>query len=260
MIAVIDDDESILDSTRQLLRSAGHRVSTFDSAESFLDSGLIEKPTCVILDVKMPGIDGLELQRRMNDSDEGVPIVFLSAHDDARTRQRAVQGGAVDFLNKPFEASTLLATIETALSLAATTSATRIVHFGKEDLYRVMVLRQAGYKVQTCSSVAELMHAFESGTLVALICISEGTEPPPSEALMIAKTNCLAPVILFRSTSRTYSDFRFDLEIEPLTPPDRWLSEIERILAATKQLHQLHTIRNDGTRLNRSAMAAPQDS
>jgi len=116
MISVVDDDESIRDSTKTLLRSAGHQVTTFASGELFLDSGAVAETECIILDVRMPGMDGLELQRRLNASNAGVPIIFVTAHDDATSRRSAIEAGAVDFLSKPFEANALVATVQTALA------------------------------------------------------------------------------------------------------------------------------------------------
>jgi CheY-like chemotaxis protein len=116
MISVVDDDESIRDSTKTLLRSAGYQVVTFASAELFWDSGAIHETECIILDVRMPGMDGLELQQRLNASHAGVPIIFVTAHDDAGSRRLAIEAGAVDFLIKPFEASALMTTVDTALT------------------------------------------------------------------------------------------------------------------------------------------------
>jgi two-component system, LuxR family, response regulator FixJ len=116
MISIVDDDQSIRDSTKMLLRSAGYPVATFASAESFLDSDAIAQTKCVILDVRMPGMDGLELQRRLNTSYADIPIIFVTAHDDANTRWSAIQAGATDFLTKPFDANTLIAAIQTALT------------------------------------------------------------------------------------------------------------------------------------------------
>ena len=116
VISVVDDDESVRDSTRKLLRSAGYRVSTFESAEIFLESGAISDTECMVLDLRMPGMDGLELQRRLNLARAGIPIIFLTAHDDARSRRAAMDGGAVDFLCKPFEANSLVSAVETALT------------------------------------------------------------------------------------------------------------------------------------------------
>src|SRR5581483_5023207 len=238
VISVVDDDESILDSTRQLLRSAGYTVSTFASAKAFLDSGSVESSECVILDVKMPGMDGLELQRQLIDSGARVPVVFISAHDDARTRDRAIRAGAMDFLKKPFDAGKLLTTIETALGWPATGPAPHILHFGINDRYRGVVLRSVGYSVQECSTPSELLQVFEPGAHTDLICISEDlVELPPLEVLAVTKRKCNVPVAFFRGTSRTYSGFKFDLEIEALTPPAKWLSDVRRILAGSRELH-----------------------
>jgi CheY-like chemotaxis protein len=115
-ISVVDDDESIRDSTKTLLRSAGYEAAAYASAELFLNSGALAETKCIILDVRMPGMDGLDLQRRLNASDAGIPIIFVTAHDDAKSRRLAIEAGAVDFLSKPFEANTLMTTVETALA------------------------------------------------------------------------------------------------------------------------------------------------
>ncbi|HLH17634.1 MAG TPA: response regulator [Bryobacteraceae bacterium] len=113
-ISVVDDDESIRDSMRALLRSAGYSVTTFASAGAFLDSATLQEIDCLILDVRMPGMDGLELQRRVHRMRPGLPVIFLTAHDDARSRRLAIEGGAFDFLCKPCDANALVAAIETA--------------------------------------------------------------------------------------------------------------------------------------------------
>lgn len=115
-VSVVDDDESIRDSMRTLLRSAGYQVATFASAELFWDSRAVAHTQCIILDVRMPGMDGLELQRRLKDSQVGVPIIFLTAHDDARSRRIALDQGAADFLCKPFQPGALLLAVETAIT------------------------------------------------------------------------------------------------------------------------------------------------
>jgi FixJ family two-component response regulator len=115
LISVVDDDESMRDSTKILLRSAGYQVATFESGELFLKSDTRSRTECLILDMSMPGMDGLELQSRMNILEAGVPIIFVTAHDDKRRRQLAINGGASDFFQKPFAASQFLAAISTAL-------------------------------------------------------------------------------------------------------------------------------------------------
>lgn len=115
LVAVIDDDESIRDSVQGLLRSAGYAVATFESAEAFLESGRAAETGCLILDIRMPGMGGLELQARVNGGDARMPIIFITAHDDRLIRQRAMQAGAMDVLHKPFAPNVLLGMVEAAL-------------------------------------------------------------------------------------------------------------------------------------------------
>ena len=115
LISVVDDDESIRDSTRILLRSVGYTVATFESGELFLQSDARSQTECLILDMRMPGMDGLELQRQLNTSDASVPIIFVTAHDDRKRRQLALDAGASNFFQKPFAAVDFLAAVRTAL-------------------------------------------------------------------------------------------------------------------------------------------------
>jgi FixJ family two-component response regulator len=115
LISVVDDDESVRDSTKTLLRSVGYKVAIFESGEQFLESGLLSETGCLILDVKMPGMNGLEVQRRLNLSQSRVPIIFVTAHHDGTHRQQAIDGGCSDFLRKPYAANDFLGAIATAL-------------------------------------------------------------------------------------------------------------------------------------------------
>ena len=119
LISVVDDDESIRDSTRTLLRSAGYDVATFESGELFLESGALHETGCLVLDIRMPGMSGLELQRRVNLSDHGVPVIFVTAHDDKTNRTLAIDAGASEFFQKPFSANAFLAAVHTALKNTA---------------------------------------------------------------------------------------------------------------------------------------------
>jgi CheY-like chemotaxis protein len=115
LISIVDDDESIRAATKTLLRSVGYEVGTFSSADDLLNSGALEKTRCLILDVRMPGVDGLELQRRLQRDGIHVPIIFITGHDDGPLRRRALDAGAIDLLHKPFEATALLARVSIAL-------------------------------------------------------------------------------------------------------------------------------------------------
>jgi FixJ family two-component response regulator len=111
-ISIVDDDDSIRRGTGALLRSVGYQVKTFASAELFLESGAIRETDCLVLDVRMPGIGGLELQRRLNALQSHVPIIFVTAHDDKSYRLTAMAAGAANFFHKPFEVSAFVAAIQ----------------------------------------------------------------------------------------------------------------------------------------------------
>jgi len=108
LIAVVDDDDSVRESLRDLLRSAGFAVQVFASAEEFLHSDQLRQPDCLILDVRMPGIGGLELQRRLVASHRDLPVIFITAHGDEATRSQALKDGAMEYLLKPFTEEALL--------------------------------------------------------------------------------------------------------------------------------------------------------
>ena len=115
LISVVDDDESIRDSTKTLLRSAGYDVATFPSGESFLESEVLPETRCLILDIRMPGMSGLELQRRVKLSASGVPVIFVTAHNDQGNRKLAMDGGASGLFQKPFSAHAFLTAVHMAL-------------------------------------------------------------------------------------------------------------------------------------------------
>jgi len=115
LISVVDDDESVRESIESLIRSVGFSAQTFSSAEEFLQNGPIEKTACLILDVRMPRMSGLELQRHLTAAACQIPIVFITADGDQETRARALKDGAVDFLSKPFSEEALLKAVNTAL-------------------------------------------------------------------------------------------------------------------------------------------------
>jgi FixJ family two-component response regulator len=115
LVCVVDDDALIRDSTVRLIRSFGFRVETFASAEEFGNSGYLKETACLILDVRMPGMDGLELQYHLSEAGERIPIVFITAHADHEQERRAMEAGAVGFLYKPFSQESLLQAVRSAL-------------------------------------------------------------------------------------------------------------------------------------------------
>jgi len=116
VVAAVDDDFRVRESMESLLESAGYAPVVFSSAEEFLESGTLAAATCVITDVRMPGMDGIELQHRIRLERPTLPVILISGHRDAEVRRTAIDEGAVDVLYKPFDAADLLKTIEAALS------------------------------------------------------------------------------------------------------------------------------------------------
>jgi two-component system, LuxR family, response regulator FixJ len=115
LIAIVDDDESFRESVQALLQSAGRRAVAFASAEQFLASGAATIADCLILDLRMPGIDGFELHRRMRTAGLRIPTIVITALADDVSRARALAAGASAFLRKPFQPDVLLQAIDTAM-------------------------------------------------------------------------------------------------------------------------------------------------
>ena len=120
MIAIIDDDEAMQDSLRDLIESAGFEARCFGSAEAFLESDLYHTAACLILDVRMPKMSGVELQARLKEAECNVPIIFITAFEDVEMRAQAMKEGAVEFLQKPFNHQTLLRILRTSLKVGDT--------------------------------------------------------------------------------------------------------------------------------------------
>ena len=114
-ICIIDDDESIRIATTCLLRSLGHVVRTFASAEEFLHSPYVDEAGCLIVDVHMPRLNGLELQGHLREKGLRIPIIFITAHPEERARTRALDAGAICYLDKPFDSEALIRCLDIAL-------------------------------------------------------------------------------------------------------------------------------------------------
>lgn len=115
VISIIDDDESIRAAMKGLLRSVGYQVNTFSSAEGLLESGSLPETRCLVVDVRLPGMSGLELQRQLNHANSHIPIIFVSAHDDRTYREMAMEAGAAGFFSKPFEVNAFVLAVHKAL-------------------------------------------------------------------------------------------------------------------------------------------------
>ena len=116
LISIVDDDESIDRTTTRLIESFGFRAAAFESADAFLRSGQLHDTSCLIVDVRMPGMNGLQLQSQLAAEGCGIPIIFITAYDDKESRRQAMQSGAVAFLSKPFTDEQLFQAIRTAIA------------------------------------------------------------------------------------------------------------------------------------------------
>lgn len=115
MIAIVDDDDSIRSALKGLLQSAELSAQSFASAEEFLQSGQRHQVACLIADIRMPGMSGLELQAKLNAERCKIPIIFITAHGDEKMRMQALRAGAVEFMAKPFDDEALLESVRAAL-------------------------------------------------------------------------------------------------------------------------------------------------
>ena len=115
LVAIVDDDESVLRSLQDLIESDGLSALCFGSAEQFLDSDARNKAACMVADIRMPGMSGLELQAKLKAERCRIPIIFITAHGDAEMRIHAMREGAVEFLSKPFDDAVLLEIVHAAL-------------------------------------------------------------------------------------------------------------------------------------------------
>ncbi len=120
VIAIVDDDEAVRIATRSLVRSLGFTAHTFASAEDFLQSGHVGECSCVITDVQMPGLSGVDLQSRLLADGRDTPIIFMTAFADESVQSRAMKAGAVCFLSKPFDGRVLIKYLEEALDRSRT--------------------------------------------------------------------------------------------------------------------------------------------
>ena len=117
IVAIVDDDESVRRALLGLLKAVGLQAKAFASAEEFLDSGQQHNTACLVTDIRMPGMSGLDLQARLNSQNCRIPTIFITAHGDANMRMQALRAGAVEFLAKPFSDDVLLDHVRAAIEM-----------------------------------------------------------------------------------------------------------------------------------------------
>ncbi len=142
MVFVVDDDESVRKALKRLIKSVGLNVETFATAQEFLSRERYEGPSCLVLDVRMPGLSGLDLQQELTKADLTLPIIFITGHGNVPMSVRAMKAGAVDFLEKPFEDQALLDLIHHAIEQDRQVKAEYVEKKEVQELFELLTPRE----------------------------------------------------------------------------------------------------------------------
>ena len=164
VVFVVDDDASVRDALGSLIRSEGLRVEPFASAREFLARSRVDLPSCLVLDVRLPGLSGLDLQKRMVEANIEIPIIFITGHGDVPTSVRAMKAGAVEFLTKPFRDRDLLDAIQQAIKRDRIARDTRAQMTELYDCYESLTPREREVMELVVSGLLNKQVAAELGT------------------------------------------------------------------------------------------------
>jgi FixJ family two-component response regulator len=186
IVIIVDDDPSVRRSTERLIRSAGLKVQSFASAREFLGHPRPEGPACLVLDVRMPGLSGMELQRELTQSGFPVPIIFITGHGDIPMSVEAMKAGAVEFLTKPFREDTMLRTIDQAIARDRVARRQRLDLAELQRRYARLTARER--EVMTCvvGGLLNKQAAAEFGIAEKTIKVHRGKVMQKMEAVSLA--------------------------------------------------------------------------
>jgi FixJ family two-component response regulator len=185
-VFVVDDDYRVRESLSSLLSSVGHRVAVFSSAAEFLESEKPDAPACLVLDLQLPGTSGLELQKQLADV-VAPPIIFISGHGDIPSSVRAMKGGAVEFLSKPFSEQELLQAIDAAIALDRTERRKRAEFAELQRHYNLLTPREREVLPFVVAGFANKVTAADLGTSEITIGVHRGQIMRKMEARSLAE-------------------------------------------------------------------------
>ena len=203
VIAIVDDDPSVREGLSSLIRSAGLKVESYASAQEFLDRNGTETPSCLVLDLQLPGLSGLDLQKRMAEVGTEIPIVFLTGHGNIPASVQAMKAGAVEFLTKPFDEHDVLQAIQEAIERDRQNRQQHAEMHELQDLYESLTAREQEVMQQVISGLLNKQIAAELNIAEYTVKIHRGRVMRKMHAQSLADLVRMAENLQIRSPKRS---------------------------------------------------------